>query len=50
MDRFAAYIIDAGWVFFVGWSIILLALSAVTFGGDMARVAKRHKDDSRFDS
>jgi hypothetical protein len=28
-------ILDFGWVFFAAWSMVLLALSAVTFGKDL---------------
>jgi len=47
MDRFAAYIIDSGWVFLAGWSIILLALSAITFGPDLARATRPQRDKGR---
>ncbi len=47
MDRFAAYIIDSGWVFLAGWSIILLALSAIIFGPDLARAATSPRDGLR---
>jgi len=43
MDRLAAYIIDAGLIFFVTGSLFLLALSALTFGPDLARATKRDK-------
>jgi len=49
MDGFATYIIDAAWVFFVGWSVVLLALSAITFGPELSRVAKE-KASAQHDS
>jgi hypothetical protein len=41
MDLSEAYIIDAGWLFFAGWGMVLLAFSVVAFGRDLLPAAKR---------
>lgn len=30
-----AYLFDAGWLFFAGWSLVLVALSLIAFGKDL---------------
>jgi hypothetical protein len=29
------YLFDAGWLFFAGWSVILVALGVVAFGNEL---------------
>ncbi len=35
MDLTEAYILDAGWLFFAAWSLLLLAVGAIAFGRDL---------------
>jgi hypothetical protein len=30
-----AYLFDAGWLFFAGWSVVILSLSLIAFGQDL---------------
>lgn len=30
-----AYLFEAGWLFFAGWSLVLAALSLIAFGEDL---------------
>jgi len=31
------YLFDAGWLFFAGWSVVILAVSLIAFGRDLIR-------------
>ena len=37
MELGQAYIIDAGWVFFAAWGMVLLALNVLAFGRDFSQ-------------
>jgi hypothetical protein len=47
MEMNQAYIIDAGWIFFAGWSLVLLAISLVAFGSDLLTFTKRNGNAKR---
>jgi hypothetical protein len=34
-----SYLFDAGWLFFSAWSLVLLAIFAITFGQDILGIA-----------
>ena len=36
-----AYLFDAGWVFFSGWTIVLVVISLIAFRGDLAAAPSR---------
>jgi hypothetical protein len=41
MDVAEGYIFSAGWVFFVGWGMILAVVGAVAFGRDIVLLLAR---------
>ena len=38
-----AYLIDAGWFFFAGWSLVVLAVSVIAFGWDLIPARSRQR-------
>ena len=40
-----AYLFDAGWLFFAGWSLVLLALSLIAFGEDLVPYPVRNRNE-----
>jgi hypothetical protein len=38
-----AYLFDAGWLFFAGWSLVLVALSLIAFGEDLIPSPARNR-------
>ncbi|MGA7905787.1 MAG: hypothetical protein WCA16_00170 [Candidatus Sulfotelmatobacter sp.] len=44
MELSQAYIIDAGWIFFAGWGVVLLAISVAAFGRDLLPSTRRNGD------
>ena len=38
-----AYLFDAGWLFFAGWSLVLAALGLVAFGKDLIPSPARNR-------
>jgi hypothetical protein len=47
MELSQAYIIDAGWIFFAGWGMALLAISVAAFGRDLLALTKQGGDAKR---
>jgi hypothetical protein len=37
----AAYLVDAGWMFFAAWSVVVFAVSVAAFGRDFFPQRKR---------
>ena len=40
-----AYLFDAGWLFFAGWSLVLVALSLIAFGEDLIPSPARNRSE-----
>ena len=40
MENYAAYVMDAAWIFLISWSVVLLTLSALAFRRDLVPVAR----------
>jgi hypothetical protein len=40
-----AYLFDAGWLFFAGWSLVVVALSLIAFGEDLVRSPARNRNE-----
>jgi hypothetical protein len=42
-----AYLFDAGWLFFAGWSLVLVALNLIAFGEELipSTARKRSTED-----
>jgi len=38
-----AYLFDAGWLFFAGWCLVLVALSLIAFGKDLIPSPARNR-------
>jgi hypothetical protein len=38
-----AYVFDAGWLFFAGWSLVLVALSLIAFGKELISSPERER-------
>jgi|HubBroStandDraft_6_1064221.scaffolds.fasta_scaffold134614_4 hypothetical protein len=41
MDMAQTFILDAGWVFLIGWGMVLAVISVITFGSDLLRFRRR---------
>lgn len=37
------YVIDAGWIFFAAWSVVVLAVSVIAFGKDLIPARPRQR-------
>jgi hypothetical protein len=50
MQLIDSYLLDAGWLFFAAWSVILASVSVSAFAGDLfpsrARLGLAHHDQS----
>jgi hypothetical protein len=42
METAQAYLIEAGWIFFGAWGMVLLVLVVLAFGRDLLPSGKRH--------
>lgn len=38
-----SYLFDASWIFFAGWSLVVLALGVVAFGKDLLPARSRQR-------
>jgi hypothetical protein len=38
-----AYLFDAGWLFFAGWSVVLVAVNLIAFGKDIIPSPTLHR-------
>jgi hypothetical protein len=45
-----AVLFDAGWIFFAVWSVVLLALTVMAFGKDLAPARQSRSDDRALGS
>jgi len=44
VDFAQAFILDAGWIFFAAWGMVLAAVCVAVFRGDIFGFKRRHPD------
>jgi hypothetical protein len=40
-----SYLLDAGWLFFAGWSLVVVTISVIAFGKDLALLPLLYEND-----
>jgi hypothetical protein len=43
-----SYLFDAGWLFFAGWSLVLVALSLIAFGEDLPSPVRNRNREEQY--